>query len=117
MVKITKYLILYIIIIIEKKLFIYIFNYFFKKKKKKKYFPKCKPSCNMGTCINNNVCNCTGTHLIGQYCNEFKKLERIYGFDVVIKILSFLLIATSIIIMEAIYFFRKNPILKAGKVY
>ncbi|OUM63490.1 hypothetical protein PIROE2DRAFT_9905 [Piromyces sp. E2] len=40
------------------------------------YLPKCSISCNEGSCVNMNVCNCNGTHFKGLYCNEYYKEEK-----------------------------------------
>ncbi|ORX47569.1 hypothetical protein BCR36DRAFT_92865 [Piromyces finnis] len=80
------------------------------------YKPSCEPSCNTGTCINNNICSCNNTLFTGSYCNEYIKLKRISVIDISIRIISIILIIVTIITIFSTIYLRNNPIIKGGSV-
>ena len=79
--------------------------------------PTCSPSCNSGHCVNNNVCDCTGTNYKGLYCNEYYKLERSKYLDITIKIIGVIMTIASISLFIGLYIFRKKPQIKACNYY
>ncbi|OUM62515.1 hypothetical protein PIROE2DRAFT_11149 [Piromyces sp. E2] len=92
----------------------YVYQYVEESTFKSCYKPKCDHSCNKGRCVNNNVCDCEGTHLTGQYCDEYLKLKRIEGFDLTFTFLAIILIIVSIIILDLLYMCRNHPNIKGG---
>jgi len=80
------------------------------------YKPKCMPSCNKGKCVNDNICDCSSTGLIGRYCNEYRKLERCRLFDIIFMGTSIIMIFITIILFIFLYYLRDNALIKGGSV-
>eukprot|EP00833_Pecoramyces_ruminatium_P007348 jgi/Orpsp1_1/1181380/evm.model.c7180000077019.1 len=76
------------------------------------YLPYCEFSCNLGKCVNNNICDCQGTHYTGKFCDQYFKLERIKKLDDLINILSTLLLSSILIIGIFTILQRENPNIK-----
>ncbi|KAL6612841.1 7 transmembrane sweet-taste receptor of 3 GCPR-domain-containing protein [Neocallimastix sp. 'constans'] len=78
------------------------------------YIPKCQPSCNTGKCINMNLCDCTGTHYTGKYCDEYKHLKRNNYIDIGLSIIIYFLICITILIIFITIYFKDKPNIKGG---
>ncbi|ORX45244.1 hypothetical protein BCR36DRAFT_358753, partial [Piromyces finnis] len=89
-------------------------NYLEENNFKTCYLPKCSPSCNSGTCIKDNVCDCSTSILKGKYCNEHKEYKRPQHLKYLINILSAISILLSIISMVVIVENRKDKIIQAA---
>ncbi|ORX87196.1 hypothetical protein BCR32DRAFT_240335 [Anaeromyces robustus] len=81
------------------------------------YKPKCVPVCkNKGLCVNNNVCNCTGTMYTGLYCDEHFKLEKIKELDIIVRFISLILLICCFVIMFYTIKYRNSPIIKGRSI-
>jgi len=68
----------------------------------------------MGECVNNDVCDCSKTKLVGRRCNEYVKITRIKLIDYLIRIVvGFFSIAT-LCAMGLIIYYRNYPEIKGG---
>ncbi|ORX42546.1 hypothetical protein BCR36DRAFT_306632, partial [Piromyces finnis] len=81
------------------------------------YKPLCNPMCSNGKCVNDNICDCSGTNFKGALCDEHYTLKRIKILDYFVFILSIFLILSSIVLIIGVLLFRKNTVIKAGKIY
>ncbi|KAG4108486.1 hypothetical protein H8356DRAFT_919115 [Neocallimastix lanati (nom. inval.)] len=81
------------------------------------YVPKCQPSCNKGLCVNDNICDCTGTFFKGKYCNEYAQLKRNIFYDNILFIISSILIICSVFLIGKIIRHRKREIIRNGTIF
>ncbi|KAG4088671.1 hypothetical protein H8356DRAFT_1722918 [Neocallimastix lanati (nom. inval.)] len=79
------------------------------------YKPICSPPCaNKGICVNDNLCNCKNTYFKGETCSERYKQNRYKILDLIIKIVTSILIITTIIIIALVYHYKNVDVIKAA---
>ncbi|ORX56628.1 hypothetical protein BCR36DRAFT_409820 [Piromyces finnis] len=77
------------------------------------YIPQCN-TCNLGKCINDNLCNCANTKFTGLTCSERYKQKRPIIIDIIISLIAYLLISITIIVTMFAFFFKNEEIVKAA---
>jgi len=79
------------------------------------YSAKCEFGCGpRGTCVNNDLCDCTGTNFEGKYCNEYIKLVRNSLIDILFIIMASIILFTIIVTIGMTVYFKNKPIIKGG---
>lgn len=72
---------------------------------------------NNGKCVDTNKCDCSGTKYKGLYCDEYYKIKRYKLIDAMIQIISVILNVLVIVATIGIIYYKKNPVIKAGKIF
>ncbi|OUM57304.1 hypothetical protein PIROE2DRAFT_17760, partial [Piromyces sp. E2] len=76
------------------------------------YKPYCD-TCNLGKCINDNLCDCSETKFTGIKCSNRYKQKRPLIIDFFFSLYAYFLISLTILISIFIYFFRDEDVIKA----